>query len=637
MSTGNGFKRTQVLKPSHLPRGMKLIPKLALSYIATILVCIFIVGGFYYRMLQRNIRDETSKLLRNTVLQAKENIKYKVGLYSTMADILYLNGSMQELLFKEYFDPISRATALERIQSMLLPLIEGNKDIIQLCIYVTNETIVPFEKYLKSIQSIENEDFYKRLPLYDDNIKWILYNERRIPVSGANLPSGINADMNALQEKSPAAADSEEYIKQLAMVKNLRYLLTGTYLGFLMVRLDIDSIFKDLMIEGKDDSGWCDITDAEGAIIFSGAAKSGGEENKKFAETLELIHRNYKEYATQPGSEFSTQISQGRFLVLKEKVEPTGWNIFYVNHVELYQENLKRLQLVTFLLVVICLSLFVMISWWMALRFSKRIRLLSQSMKLLQNGDFSVQVPVAGNDEIGELCGGFNRMVRELKKLLDEIHIAKEREKESELKALQAQINPHFLYNTLASISYLGAQHGADDVARMSNSLAKFYRLSLSKGRNIICIREEIENIKAYLDIQSARFKNRIHVDYEIDDAVLESCTLKMLLQPFVENAIQHGMWINKKSITIRILVKESGGLIVWKIIDDGVGMTLKRLEPAIGSESQLERGYGIINVDRRIKVYFGEQYGIDVFSRPGIGTAVTITTPFIKPEKSGG
>jgi two-component system sensor histidine kinase YesM len=627
----------QVLKPFHLLRRMKLIPKLALSYIATILVCISIVGGFYYQMLQRNIRDETSKLLRNTVLQAKENIKYKVGLYSTMADILYLNGSMQELLFKEYFDPISRAMALESIQSMLLPLIEGNKDIIQLSIYVTNETIVPFEKYLKSIKSIENEEFYKRLPLYDDNIKWILYDERKIPVSGANLPSGINADMNSLQEKSPAAADNEVYIKQLAMVKNLRYLLTGTYLGFLMVRLDIDSIFKDLMVGEKDDSGWFDITDAEGAIIFSGAARSSREENKNFVETLELIHRNYKEYVMKSGSEFSMEINQGKFLVLKEKIDSTGWNIFYVNPVELYQENLKRLQLVTFLLVVICLSLFVLLSWWMALRFSKRIRVLSQSMKLLQTGDFSVQVAVGGNDEIDELCSGFNRMVRDLKKLLDEIHIAKEREKESELKALQAQINPHFLYNTLTSISYLGAQHGADDVARMSNSLAKFYRLSLSKGRNVICIRDEIENIKAYLDIQSARFKNRIHVVYEIDDAVLESCSLKMLLQPFVENAIQHGMWISKKSITIRILIKENNGLVIWKIIDDGVGMTRKRLESAIGEESQMERGYGIINVDRRIKVCFGEQYGVNVFSRPGIGTTVTITTPFIKPEKSSG
>lgn len=603
-------------------RRMKLIPKLAFSYIVTILLCILIVGGFYYQMLQSNIKRETTELLGNTVLQARENIEYKVELYSTMADILYLNSGMQELLLKEYFDPIDRSIALEGIQSLLLPLTDGYKDVRQLCIYVTNDTIVPFDEYLKSIKTVQTEEFYKNLSERDDNIRWLLYEERKMP------GSGINTDDGALGGVAPVDGSGGDFIKQLAMVKNMRHLPSGTYLGFLMVKLEMNSLFKDLNVRGKTNGGWFDITDASGRLIFSGAGSDAGEKGEHQAGIVMEVQHYYREQVQKPENHFTLDVDKGKYLVLREKIQDTGWNILFVNPMERYQGELKKLQMVTLLLVLLSLTLFVLLSWWLASRFSKRIRILSHSMKQVQRGDFNTQVPVYGNDEIDELSAGFNGMVQELKKLLEEVHDVKEREKEAELKALQAQINPHFLYNTLASISYLGAEYGADEVTRMSNSLARFYRLSLSRGRNIISIRDEIEHIKAYLDIQGVRFKNRIHTVYDIDEKVLNGCSPKLLLQPFVENSILHGMWINKKSITIRILIREEAGLVTWTIIDDGVGMDRHQLQSVLGGDREKERGYGAINVDRRIKVFFGDQYGVHVFSLRGIGTVVTITTP---------
>ena len=622
MNTERKFDKWKVRGKFHPLRRMKLIPKLASSYILAILLCILIVGGFYYQMLQSTIKKETTELFGNTILQARENIEYRVELYSTLADILYMNRGLQDLLLKEYYDPISRSIALEDIQSLLRPLNSGYKDIEQLCIYATNDTIAPFEKFILSIQSVKEEDFYKSFSVKDDNIRWLFYEERKLPGPVVNNVS------NGMYGAISGVVKNGTLVKQLAMVKNLRYLQSGTYLGFLMVKLDSDNLFKGLTAREKLNGGWFDVTDEAGKLIFSGADSSMSEKEDIQTNTVVGIQQGYKDCVQKLENNFTLDANNRKFLVLRGKIETTGWNIFYVNPMERYQGDLNKLQWITLFLVLFCLAFFILLSWWMASQFSRRIRTLLQSMKHVQTGDFSVQIPINGSDEIDELGSGFNGMVLELKKLMEEMSYVKEREKEAELKALQAQINPHLLYNTLASISYLGAEYGADEVTRMSNSLAKFYRIALSKGKNIISIQDEIEHIKAYVDIQRVRFKNRINVLFDIDEKVLTSCTPKLILQPFVENSILHGMWITKKSITIRIIIAEEAGLITWTIIDDGMGMDRHQLQSVLCGEHEREQGYGVSNVNRRIKVFFGDQYGAKVFSLRGIGTVVEITTP---------
>jgi two-component system sensor histidine kinase YesM len=202
------------------------------------------------------------------------------------------------------------------------------------------------------------------------------------------------------------------------------------------------------------------------------------------------------------------------------------------------------------------------------------------------------------------------------------------KEKESELRALQAHINPHFLYNTLASISWLSMRIGSDDITRISNALARFYKLSLSKGSSIVNLQEEIDHVKAYMSIQEIRFKSRIRMLYEIAPETLEIPTLKLILQPFVENALVHGMWREKKTITIKLQIEVEDHVVTAKIIDDGVGIgseTLKRLQRL---EDKDAIGYGIVNVDQRLKLYYGDRYGVDIFSRRGIGTVISVIMP---------
>lgn len=617
MITGKESERVAALKSRllHPLKRMKLIPKLSISYILIILLCIAIIGGFYYIRLYQSITQSTEELLGNNISQAEESLEYKIELYNTLADILYLNSNMQELLFKEYFEPISRYIALDEIQKHLLPLMDGYKDVASLRLYVTNETIVPFEDYVMSIKNVERDAFYRSLSIHDDNVKWLIMENMPVPGNGSGgyTPS--------------PGAEVPMLTNQIAVIKNMRHLPTGTYLGFLMVRINMESLFRGISYMEDASEGWFDVTDKNGKLIYSAADKDANNGEESY---VDRVQARYGEILTETESSVTLPVDGKDYLLLSRTIEPTGWKIFYVNPLSRYQSDMESLRTATIILVGISLTLFALLSYFMAMGFSKKILLLSQSMKHLEDGNFNIRIPVSGSDEIDKLGEGFNVMTHELKKLMDEVVVVKEREKEAELKALQAQINPHFLYNTLASISYLSAEYGAEDIMKISNALAKFYRISLSKGRNIIRIRDELEHIRAYMDIQDIRFKKRIRMVYEIDPAVLNGSSPKLLLQPFVENAVLHGMWVNKKSITIRIVVKREADLVLWKVIDDGVGMDRETLDIISGDVDKPERGYGAVNVDRRIKVSFGEEYGVKVFSLLGAGTAVTLSIPYI-------
>ncbi len=617
MITGKESERVAALKSRllHPLKRMKLIPKLSISYILIILLCIAIIGGFYYIRLYQSITQSTEELLGNNISQAEESLEYKIELYNTLADILYLNSNMQELLFKEYFEPISRYIALDEIQKHLLPLMDGYKDVASLRLYVTNETIVPFEDYVMSIKNVEKDAFYSSLSIHDDNVKWLIMENMPVPGNGSGgyTPS--------------PGAEAPMLTNQIAVIKNMRHLPTGTYLGFLMVRINMESLFRGISYMEDASEGWFDVTDKNGKLIYSAADKNANNGEESYVDRVQAL---YGEILTETESSVTLPVDGKDYLLLSRTIEPTGWKIFYVNPLSRYQSDMESLRTATIILVGISLTLFALLSYFMAMGFSKKILLLSQSMKHLEDGNFNIRIPVSGSDEIDKLGEGFNVMTHELKKLMDEVVVVKEREKEAELKALQAQINPHFLYNTLASISYLSAEYGAEDIMKISNALAKFYRISLSKGRNIIRIRDELEHIRAYMDIQDIRFKKRIRMIYEVDPAVLNGSSPKLLLQPFVENAVLHGMWVNKKSIIIRIVVKREADLVLWQVIDDGVGMDRETLDVISGDVDKPERGYGAVNVDRRIKVSFGEEYGVKVFSLLGAGTSVTLSIPYI-------
>lgn len=242
-------------------------------------------------------------------------------------------------------------------------------------------------------------------------------------------------------------------------------------------------------------------------------------------------------------------------------------------------------------------------------------------------------LPVKYSDEISDLERNFNQMLQTTRGLINEMYAVKLSKKETELRALQAQINPHFLYNALDCINWMANKYKAAEISKMSRLLGSFFRLSLSKGRDIVSVRDEIEHAKVYVEIMQTRFKDDINIEFKIDEDILSCETIKLILQPVIENAILHGIQGRPEqcgNIKVKGFKKED--TLLFLIEDDGIGIKPEILEklPAGIESSSVSGGYGIKNVHERIQLYFGEKYRLVYKSTYGAGTSVEITLPAI-------
>jgi two-component system sensor histidine kinase YesM len=264
---------------------------------------------------------------------------------------------------------------------------------------------------------------------------------------------------------------------------------------------------------------------------------------------------------------------------------------------------------------------------------------LQRFMKRVEKGDFNVQMSIKRRDEIGDLSKGFNSMVTEIRKLIHSEYNLRILRKEAELNALQAQINPHFLYNTLDSLRGIAIYERAYKAASMVENLSYLLRYSLNKDGYVVTLAAEIENVKKYVDIQNLRFNNKYDIIFEVEPSFMDVRILRLTLQPIVENSIIHGLEGKKGKGRIIVKVSSIEDNIIIEVIDDGLGMDDQKLTEVnqhlrsenIGHSIVKGGKVGIFNVNERIKHYFGDKYGIEISSIKGKGTEVRIKIPFLK------
>lgn len=280
------------------------------------------------------------------------------------------------------------------------------------------------------------------------------------------------------------------------------------------------------------------------------------------------------------------------------------------------------------LLVMVAIAVISYVMAYLISRSSiRRLSMLTHHMKLVGRGNFSIPAIKSKQDEIGQLIVGFNKMVGDMSRLIEEKYQMGLEVKNLELKALQAQINPHFLYNSLELINCIAIKNNVKEINKMVNALSKFYKLSLSSGHDVIPVADEIAHVTFYVSIQNLRFEDKINLVKDIDEELYQYKTLKIILQPIVENAILHGIFEKpSKTGTIRIRGKLEGNTIVLIVQDDGVGMSEEKLRQILlHDQSDMKHGYGAFNTHNRIALYYGEGYGLHYHSVPGEGTIVTI------------
>lgn len=265
---------------------------------------------------------------------------------------------------------------------------------------------------------------------------------------------------------------------------------------------------------------------------------------------------------------------------------------------------------------------------------SKPLHTLSTAMENFKKGDFSQKIEVATGDEVGEAAACFNRMVDDMRELIDKNYVLALRERESELDVLQAQINPHFLYNTLDSLYWKAIESGNEEMGEDIFSLSQLFRLVLNRGNGIVTVRLETELLERYLHIQKMRFGKRLQYHISVDECILEEEIPKLILQPFVENAIVHGFEKAGSDYTLDITGEKKEERMVFHIIDTGIGMSEKQVEAVWEKKdtgkyaSQRIGRYAIKNVKERLELVYREEYELTIESREGKGTTVAVTVP---------
>lgn len=298
-------------------------------------------------------------------------------------------------------------------------------------------------------------------------------------------------------------------------------------------------------------------------------------------------------------------------------------------------QQMQRFIIVCGLLVLFLVVLTIIVTYLITAGILRPVKVLYDATKQVSEGDFSARARVHSNDEIEILANGFNDMAANMQALIGKIKEDEQKMRRLDLRLLQEQINPHFLYNTLDTIVWLIEGNKADEAVNMVVTLSNFFRLVLSKGKEIISLREEEQHISSYLKIQEVRYRDILEYDIQIDEALYDYQILKLSLQPLVENALYHGIKYKRARGYIHISGEKTGEVLHLTVSDDGVGMDeddLEELQTEIERPCrETEKGFGLANVNERIRMYFGTDYGMKIKSEKGKGTVVELTIPAIR------
>jgi len=390
----------------------------------------------------------------------------------------------------------------------------------------------------------------------------------------------------------------------------------GRELGILKINLaqeEIREIYRHILTE---DSGLFYIVDNQGIVLST-------HEDERIGQPLASRYLEPRIFQQDEGY-YDAEIDGSNYLVEFFTIEETGWKLIHYVPIEAITKQGDVIKQVT--VVSVCISLvicmfFLFFFMFKVLRPLRQIRIL---MKSLENEEFNVSIPVQGNDEIALFCSSFNKMSRKLNELFNEVHVVKIKQKEAEIKALEEQINPHFLYNTLDLIYWMGRMEKAFETAEMINVLSKLFRLGLNSGSGFTTVKKELEHIESYMYIQQKRYES-VSLTISAEPDALALTVTKLVLQPLVENAITHGLEPRGGIGSIEVRVYRKDGDVIYEVEDDGVGMESARANELLHAPHDNQGGVGLRNIHDRLVLTYGDDYGLDIESEPGKGTKVIV------------
>ena len=314
-------------------------------------------------------------------------------------------------------------------------------------------------------------------------------------------------------------------------------------------------------------------------------------------------------------------------------VEDSSWRVVGVSFVdELVNRSVREMIGISAGLAGLVLAAALLTSWILSRMLSRPLWGLASAMERFErDADHFSYRPVRGTREVRELSQSFGHMVLRIQQLMSTVRQEEINLRKTELKALQAQINPHFLYNTLDSIAWMCERGRNADAVNMVHALARLFRISISRGHELIPIAKEIEHAESYLQIQKYRYKNQFTYEFDVDPGCLDYYCNKITLQPIIENSINHGLDLLVEEGRIQVEVLQDGEDILFRVRDNGVGMSQEQVDAILEQDPEDRTGIGIRNVNDRLRIYFGAPYGLNITSELDVGTCVEIRMPKVR------
>ncbi|WP_130616392.1 sensor histidine kinase [Cohnella abietis] len=562
-----------------------------LSYSAFIIIPVLLVGYIANSIFVASFREQTSSNIQGTLQQMKDNIVYKMDNIKRISDLLYFDDTLAGHLHHYEMGWVNYEATKKYLLPKFRTAIETTSSRVWLSFYFHNES---FNEIYNLSNNLDPLMINTRL------LDWY-YIKRITEKSWYRL---FPAESYGVTMKWQRIEDDESY-GRISLLRRLVDItqINVSEIGFLRISVYLSDLFESVDFQKIGDGTTIFVLDESQRIVTSSGVSD-----------LQI-------------GDMWTKVNANKHLVIEQSLPNLNWKLTALVPNKLTNGDTDKVRTLTLLICLACFIIFSIAGFFISRFFSKRVSKIVSVLDSFQEGEFHKRILFKGNDEFTRISSALNEMGHNIGSLIREVYMTNLQKKEAELASLQAQINPHFLYNTLSSISRLAKFGEVDKLQCMVLDLAKFYRLSLNNGKSHISIYNEMEQVKAYIDIQKTKYGERMQIHYDISMDIFYYDTIKLILQPFVENILEHA-WCGD-SINIRITGVLQNGLIVIQIIDDGVGFhadTIKQIFEA--SESLAQVGYGIRNVDHRIKLHYGKEYGVIIASRPGIGSTIRIVFP---------
>ncbi len=572
--------------------------KLILMILLLVLIPIATLSVFLFAWVRDITGSKFSDSALQSIRQSARNIDFTLNDLRNHSNIILTNKPFINLLKNK------KSAGPNEIENMVRSFFTSGQNISGIYVYSGADSYSIGS--VKEITVYAAASWYSMLMSSEGEVKWVSTRRETTKILSGSV---------------------DKYVFSLG--RRLVDILTLEKLGILLIDVDesvLEESYKSQIIASDIESFICD---GEGNIV-SHPDKSLIGKNMKTTPYIQMV--------------LDSKAHDGRFLykddtmdvmTLYSTSDVAGWKLITVIPSSyLYSEinAVRNIFLIAGLIITLILFIIVL---FLSDKLTKPMRHLMKTMNKAENGNLDVKIDIIKEDEIGQLSMSFNNMISKIKLLMEKSIKEEQLKKEIELEALHAQINPHFLYNTLNSVKWMAKMQGASNISSTVTALVKLLRISINLGSEMIYLKDEIDYVKNYIFIQKIRFNEQIEVTYHIDEDCGECRIPKLILQPIVENSIVHGLQEDGgESLNIVIYAFREEEHLIVEIVDDGVGIEQDTLKKILGARNVNKFStVGLNNVNERIKLYFGDSFGINIMSEIKKGTHVRITLPYIVAE----